>query len=300
MNPSSIDWLARWESAVRRKGAGRCQDQSSVAAAHDEWQTRAADYARNAPVRDEGRRVTRAILASACRAVPNAEALDIGAGTGVWTVPMAGWAGHVTAVEPSPAMRVQLETAVAAAGVGARVTIVPRAWPGSEMPPHDVVLCAHVLYGIADFHGWIDAMTTCARELCVLLLRAPAPDDFMDAARRIIQPTSAERPAAFLAVNAMWQMGIRPHVLMEPVAAPYSEIYADPPAALADLKQTLHLGADPRHDQALTGLLERRLRKTPEGLRLPPRPPTAIVMWQPPGHTRPLLELLATLPQPLP
>lgn len=300
MNPTfSIDWLAHWESAVRQKGACRCKEQSSSANDDDEWRTRAADYARNAPLRDEGRRVTRAILESVCRALPNATVLDIGAGSGVWTVPLANWASQITAMEPSPAMRAELENAVAAAGISARVTILPHAWPCHETPPHDILLCAHVLYGIADFRGWIDAMTARARELCLLLLRAPAADDFMDEARRLIQETPPARPDAFLAVNALWQMGIRPQVLMESVAAPYSEIYADLPSALSDLKRTLHLHADSRHDHALTGLLERRLRRTPEGLRLPPRPPTAIVMWQPPGHTRSLLELLATIPKPL-
>lgn len=294
---SSIDWLAQWESIVRQKDTDRRKTPPSVATTDDEWQTRAADYARNAPLRDEGRRVTRAILASVCRAVPNAAVLDIGAGTGVWTVPLAGWAGHVTALEPSPAMRAQLKQAVAAAGVGPRVTIVPRAWPCPETRPHDVLLCAHVLYGIADFRGWIDAMTACARELCVLLLRAPAPDDFMNEAARLVHGAAPARPDAFLAVNALWQMGVRPQLLMESVAAPYSEIYPDVPAAFADLKRTLHLEANSRHDHDLLGLLERRLRQTPEGLHLPPRPPTALVLWQPPRHTRTLLELLATLPK---
>lgn len=297
MNPSStIDWLAHWESVVRQKDLDR-REETTGAAGDDEWRTRAADYARNAPLRDEGRRVTKAILASACRAVPDATALDIGAGTGIWTVPLASWANRVTALEPSHAMRAQLEKAVAAAGVGARVTVEPRAWPCLEIPPHDLVLCAHVLYGIADFRGWIEAMTARTRELCLLLLRAPAPDDFLAEARRVVQTTPRAQPDAFLAVNALWQMGIRPHVLMESVAAPYSEIYADLPAALLDLKRTLRLHGDSRHDAALTNLLERRLRRTPEGLRLPSRPPTAILMWQPPDHTRTRLEpLLATIP----
>lgn len=291
---STIDWLAHWGSLVRQKDAGR-PAATSVADTDDKWRTRAADYARHAPLRNEGRRVTQAVLASVCQAVPNATVLDIGAGTGIWSVPLANWACRVTALEPSPAMRAQLEKAVATAGVGDRVTIDPRAWPGIEIPGHDVALCAHVLYGIADFRGWIEAMTSNARELCVLLLRAPASNDFMNEARRLVQETPATRPDAFLAVNALWQMGIRPHVLMEAVAAPYSEIYPDRSAALADLKQTLHLQTESRYDQSLMELLERRLSRTPEGLRLPPRPPTAILMWQPPGHTRTLLELLAAL-----
>lgn len=297
MNPSpSIDWLAHWESVVLQKDAGWPRH-SAVAAAEDEWRTRAADYARNAPLRDEGRRVTRAVLASVCQVVPDATVLDIGAGTGVWTVPLAGWGNRITAVEPSPAMRAQLEQAVAAAGLAARVTIEPRPWPCSGIAPQDVVLCAHVLYGIADFRGWIEAMTACARELCVLLLRAPAADDFMNEAARAIHGAVPARADAFPAVNALWQMGIRPHVLMESVAAPYSEIYADLPAALRHLKQTLHLDGESRHDHSLTELLERRLRRTPEGLCLPPRPPTAIVMWQPSGATRTMLELLSALPR---
>ncbi len=291
---STTDWLAHWESLVRQRDAGE-HITALVADTDDEWRTRAADYARHAPLRNEGRRVAQAVLASACQVVAHATVLDIGAGTGIWSVPLANWAARVTALEPSPAMRAQLEKAVAAAGVGDRVTIDPRAWPGIEIPKHDVALCAHVLYGIADFRGWIEAMTASARELCVLLLRAPAADDFLNEARRLIEKTQAARPDAFLAANALWQMDLRPHILMESIAAPYSGTYPDPAAALVGLKQILHLQAESRYDQCLTELLERRLDRTPEGLRLPPRPPTAILMWQPPGHTRTLLELLAAL-----
>lgn len=296
MNASpSIDWLARWETVVLQKQQSRRADRHPADTNADEWRHRAEEYARNAPLRDEGRRVTRAILASVCRDLPHAEVLDIGAGTGIWTVLLARWASRVTALEPSPAMRALLEDAVAAAGVVKRVTVVPQSWPCAETPRHDVVFCAHVMYGIADFRGWIDAMTAGARELCLLLLRAPAPDDFRAEAARVIgEDRSQTSPDAFLAMNALWQMGLRPHLLMESVAAPYSEIYADVPAALADLKRTLHVEADPRHDQALTELLERRLRRTPEGLRLPPRPPTALILWQPPGACHTLLERLAT------
>ncbi len=294
-NPS-LDWLARWESLVLRKQQARRQVQPRGQSDDDEWHSCAEDYARNAPLRDEGRRVTRLILSSVCRVLPNAAVLDIGAGTGVWAVPLARWARRVTALEPSAAMRAQLEKALAAADVGARVTVVPRAWPCPEIPPHDVALCAHVMYGIADFRGWIDAMTACARELCLLLLRAPVPDDFLTAAARVIgEDRSQTSPDAFLALNALWQMGLRPHLVMETAAAPYSEVYADLPAALAGLKRLLHLGADRGNcDQALTELLERRLRQTPEGLCLPPRPPTAIILWQPPeARHKPLEKLVA-------
>jgi SAM-dependent methyltransferase len=70
-------------------------------------------------------------------------ALDVGAGFGALTLPLARRLDHVTALEPSPAMAAALRRAVARAGLG-NVTLVPAPWGEAALPRHDLVVCAHV------------------------------------------------------------------------------------------------------------------------------------------------------------
>lgn len=70
-------------------------------------------------------------------------ALDVGAGCGALTVPLAARLPRVTALEPSPAMASALAEEVRARGLR-NVRIVERAWGDAPLAPHDLVLCAHV------------------------------------------------------------------------------------------------------------------------------------------------------------
>lgn len=69
--------------------------------------------------------------------------LDVGAGCGALALPLAERVPRVTALEPAPAMAAALRAE--AGGRGFRhLTVVEAAWGEVALPPHDVVLCAHV------------------------------------------------------------------------------------------------------------------------------------------------------------
>lgn len=70
-------------------------------------------------------------------------ALDVGAGCGALTLPLADRLEHVTAMEPAPAMAEALREAATARGLG-NVEVVEAAWGDVPVEPHDLVLCAHV------------------------------------------------------------------------------------------------------------------------------------------------------------
>lgn len=99
--------------------------------------------------------------------------MDIGAGGGRFTVPLAQRVERVVAVEPSAAMRVALGDAIAAEHLS-NVRVVEGAWPpesgGAASEPVDVVLAANVLYTVLDIEQFLDAMEQHARRLCVVLL----------------------------------------------------------------------------------------------------------------------------------
>jgi SAM-dependent methyltransferase len=82
--------------------------------------------------------------------------LDIGAGTGRASLPLAQ-AGHpVTAVEPSPTM---LE-GLAETSAGLPVTVIEGRWPESKdlVASHQVVMSAHVVFDVSEIGPFLIAM----------------------------------------------------------------------------------------------------------------------------------------------
>jgi SAM-dependent methyltransferase len=72
-----------------------------------------------------------------------ASVLDVGAGPGPLTLPLAGRVARVTALEPAPAMAAALRAAVVARGL-ANVAVLETSWDEAAAPAADLVLCAHV------------------------------------------------------------------------------------------------------------------------------------------------------------
>jgi SAM-dependent methyltransferase len=87
---------------------------------------------------------------------PGGSVLDIGAGTGRASLPLAQ-AGHpVTALEPSKTM---LE-GLADAGLGLPLTVIEGRWPESKesVETHRVVMCAHVVFDVGEIGPFLTAM----------------------------------------------------------------------------------------------------------------------------------------------
>jgi len=93
--------------------------------------------------------------------------LDVGAGGGAASLPLAGMAGRLVAVDESPAMVAAFLAAAEAAGVAAEG--VEGRWPevAGRVAPADVVVCHHVLYNVADLAPFADALTGHARRRVV-------------------------------------------------------------------------------------------------------------------------------------
>ncbi len=70
-------------------------------------------------------------------------ALDVGAGCGALTLPLAARLRRVTALEPAPAMATALRNAAVARGLD-NVEVIEAAWGEAPVVAHDLVLCAHV------------------------------------------------------------------------------------------------------------------------------------------------------------
>lgn len=93
--------------------------------------------------------------------------LDVGAGAGAASLPLAGLARRLVAVDESPAMVASFLDAADAAGVPAEA--VEGRWPevAGRVGPADVVVCHHVLYNVADLAPFALALTGHARRRVV-------------------------------------------------------------------------------------------------------------------------------------
>src|SRR5579864_2960892 len=149
-----IDWADRWKRVVEERAAatGNRPDPGY-------WDRRAKSFARSTHSRyDEFLDVLEPYLS------PRKTLIDAGAGTGRHASPLASRLEWVTAVEPSEGMRAQISPR-------ANMTVVASTWEDADVAPADLVICSHVLYGVAEPIPFIHKLDRLARERVFIMLR---------------------------------------------------------------------------------------------------------------------------------
>jgi SAM-dependent methyltransferase len=205
--------------------------------------------------------------------------LDIGAGTGSWTLLLAKQAKQVTAVDPSPAMLEVLRENLAVDGLS-NVSVMLGAWPDAQVEPHDLSLCAHAMYGYPDFPYFIQRIKVVTLRRVCLLVRLPVPDGVMATAAQRVWGQPHDSPNGIVAYNALLQMGIFPDVLMEDTGTWGAWKSATLDEALEETKRKLGLHAPSEHDDWLRGLLAERLTWEGNHYVWPPSMRSALITWK--------------------
>src|SRR5262245_44852301 len=165
LRPSAADAAAAWRSLVRAAREQRQRLWQEVEGEREGFlKSRLPSFRPGATVSEE-----LDCLLSLAR--PADVWMDIGAGGGRLTLPLAGAVRRVVAVEPSPTMRDALRAAMAEAGL-ASFELHDRRWPGDAdaLPLVDVCLSANYLYGLEDPLPFLEAMDRRSRRLCVVAL----------------------------------------------------------------------------------------------------------------------------------
>lgn len=118
--------------------------------------------------------------------------IDVGAGRGRASLPLALDGHPLTVVEKDHAMLAGL--AEEAAGLGVAVTTVEGRWPdvAGEVPAADVVMCAHVVYDVVDIGPFVAALDDHARSGVVIELTETHP--WSDLAPLYLTLHGLERP----------------------------------------------------------------------------------------------------------
>jgi 2-polyprenyl-3-methyl-5-hydroxy-6-metoxy-1,4-benzoquinol methylase len=120
-----------------------------------------------------------AVLDRVCQLVPpGASLLEIGAGTGAFTLPLTDRAGRITALDYSPAMLRVLRRKLGSSARSADVRVLEARWEDAEVERHDVVLAANALYRVAEPRLALAKLVASAHKRGIVVWsvgRSPAP-----------------------------------------------------------------------------------------------------------------------------
>lgn len=240
-----IDWVARWKQVVA--------DRASLAAGHADpgyWDRRASSYAASTHGRrDEFLRLLEPYVG------PRKTLIDVGAGTGRHSTPLASRLEWVTAVEPSEGMR---------AHIPARdnMTVVASSWEDAEVAPADLVICCHVMYGVEDPVRFVQKMDAVARERVFVMLReTDLPHPARIIRERLLGENGPRLPRFSELFMLLLQMGIAPDVSF--FSYPILTRYSDLEEAVADARALYGHGWDER---AARATLQEILSRDGDGL----------------------------------
>jgi 2-polyprenyl-3-methyl-5-hydroxy-6-metoxy-1,4-benzoquinol methylase len=269
-----VDWVRRWTDLVRAREQ-QWERLGLLRPGGDFWTSRAAAFARfsRAVPRDDP------VLERVRAQLPagDGRVLDVGAGTGRYAVPLAELGARVTAVEPNAAMARLLEAEAAARSVS--VPVEPSAWPDAESRlTADVVLCAHVVYPIADVVPFVRALDRAARCAVVMVARLGQPDEALS---RVFAAVYGEERAPMPGLpdlhNLLLQVGIPASVTLHPFEMRWN--YADAEAAVADAATRLAVQPGTPQWQRLEAAVRSQLVPRRDEVLLAPRQAYQGVVW---------------------
>ena len=269
------DWNALWRDLVEIKDKSH-HAKFGANPGGDIWADRAAEFKEGVKRRWKQSDSSREFILS--KIGKNSTVLDIGAGTGAWSILIARHAKWVTAVEPSSAMIGVMRESLSAENIP-NVSIVQGSWPGVSVEPHDISMCSHAMYASPDLSGFIRRMQESTREMCFLLLRAPSLKGVRAEAAQHIWGQPLDSPNFTIAYNVLLQLGIYANVLMENTGLWKPRTSSGIQEALADMKRFLGLLDSAEHDRYLMDLLRRRLTWKEGRYVWPPEVRSALVYW---------------------
>ncbi len=194
---------------------------------------------------------------------PNDRVIDVGAGTGRYLPFLARQVAEVIAVEPSPAMRAELVQTLKAAEVK-NVQVLADAWPLAQPLIADVVIAAHVVYGVRMIEPFIRAIDQAARRHCALLIGLQHPTAVLAPFwERIHGEARLPLPASLEALAVCHQLGLPARLDLVPNARSFR--FVDLEDAMEEIRTRLRLSSEPTRDARLLAAMAELLVPNEDG-----------------------------------
>lgn len=270
-----LDWRAVWREmydAERAQGEAATDPEFEQYADH--WAPRAAHMAALSQSAEQPDGFMRLLLP---RLHASDTVLDIGAGTGRYLATVSPAVAHVIAVEPSPAMRTQLERHIVELGLD-NVEVVASSWPMDTPPRADVAFAAHVVYGVREIAPFLEGMRQAARRVCYLYLGIRHPAAALAAFWKHVRGEERlELPAALEALNVLYQLGMTASLELVPSGQPFS--FTSRATAIDEIRHRLRCSATPERRAQIETAIDALLISEVDGtLRIEPNARQAAVL----------------------
>ena len=268
--------VGRWKTRVETHHQQSLRAQEGLNQPDDFWRPFASAF-RADPHRTDDPLVDRL----AREVTSDSTLLDVGAGAGRLALPLALRCRQVTVVEPSESMLDELRDVSTEAGIG-NVTVVKGEWEEVDVRPHEVVLCSHVVYGVAEIVPFVKRLDASATGRVLLILYTDAPQSQLSPFWKVAHGEERiDLPAMPEFLPVLWEMGIYPDVEM--LETGRSQSFEDRDEALEMLRRRLYVvpGSD-EHGRLVEATAE-LLEDTPDGVAIKGAGPRrqALVSWRP-------------------
>lgn len=181
--------------------------------------------------------------------------LDVGAGTGRFSLALAPSVGHITAVEPNAAMLGYLRHDADEQGL-TNIATLQSTWqdaPGNLAA--DIVICSHVLYPIVDIEPFLAKLIHATDHICYIYMRATSIDALTSHLWKHFHGDERRLPPGYIhALDVLYEMGIYADV--EVVKLPVILSYPSFDVAVEEVSEQLILPGDDATRKELRQLLE--------------------------------------------
>jgi len=192
---------------------------------------------------------------------PQDTVLEVGAGTGGFTLPIARRAALVSALDYAPAMLRVLAENTRRAGLG-NVCLIEGDLEVAPLERHDVVLAANALYRVADARATLERLLAAARKRLLVVWSVGRAQRWERAARELVAPGRYRAGPDYIhLLDVLYDLGADAEV--ELVATSFSREYADEEEAVAALVSWPEPTAEER--ERCRALLPRLLERLPGG-----------------------------------
>src|SRR6266704_24218 len=190
--------------------------------------------------------------------------LDVGAGTGRFSLALAPHAKQIIAVEPNAAMLDYLRQDANARRL-TNITLVQTTWQDAPTDLHaDIVICSHVLYPIRAVVPFLEKLQAATRRTCSIYLRGTHIDALSAHLWQHFHGDERRLPPGYIhLLDVLYEMGIYANVRV--VALPPGLRYPSLDVAVEESLEQLILPGDEQTRSELHHLLD------------PPRSTTSLV-----------------------
>jgi SAM-dependent methyltransferase len=208
-----------------------------------------------------------------CRSV-----LDVGAGVGALTVPLARSVERVTALEPSPAMLEELREKLARHRL-ANVTCIAARWGEAEITPHDLLLVANVAPIFQDLLPFVAAAERLTPRAIALVRNVGSGAEkfyFGDLYPLLLGRPYPSREDYLGTVTLLHGLGI--HANVQIITYRFDQPFEDFQEAVDFWTHEMRL-TEPEQTRRLQRFLETKLQRVGPGLLAPMRRQSAVIWW---------------------